>query len=50
MIDFIVKLEGALINSGLEYGLKYLPKKKAYVLEIDDTAAYILSVKEENDE
>ena len=50
MIDFIVKLEGALITAGLEYELKYLPEEGVYVLGIDGTEAFVMSVKEEVDE
>lgn len=47
MVDYIVKLEGALITAGIEYELKYLPSDDVYVLRIDDTEAFIMSVKEE---
>ena len=47
MIDLIVKLEDALRLSGVEFELRYLPKGKVYVLNIDGTEAFIMSVKEE---
>ena len=47
MIDFIVKLEGALITAGVEYELKYLPGKNVYVLCIDGTEAFVMGVKED---
>lgn len=45
MIDFIVKLEDALNNSGLEYELKRLPDlgPGVYVLRIDGTEAFIIA-------
>ena len=44
MIDFIVTLENALINSGVEYEIKYLPHDGAYVLSIDGTEAFVVGI------
>ena len=49
MIDFIVKLEMALDTAGIEYELKYLPDERVYVLGIDGTEVFLMSVKEEDE-
>lgn len=41
MIDFIVKLEMALENSGLDWELRYYPDHNMYALEIDGTTAFM---------
>ena len=48
MIDFIVKLEEILKNSGNEdWGIKYVPEKDGYLLRLDDD--FILMTKVESD-
>ena len=48
MIDFIVKLEEILKNSGNEdWGIKYVPEKDGYLLRLDED--FILMTKVESD-
>lgn len=48
MIDFIVKLEEILKNSGNEdWEIKYVPEKDGYLLRLDED--YILMTKVESD-
>ena len=48
MIDFIVKLEEILINSGNEdWSIKYVPEKHGYLLRLDED--FILMTKVESD-
>lgn len=48
MIDFIVKLEEILKNSGNEdWGIKYVPENGGYLLKFDED--FILMTKVESD-
>ena len=48
MIDFIVKLEEILKNSGNEdWGIKYVPEEDGYLIRLDEE--YILMTKVESD-
>lgn len=47
MIDFIIKLEDALIMGGVEYEIRYIPEEKQYILNIDGAEAII---KEKNND
>ena len=48
MIDFIVKLEEILKNSGnKDWGIKYAPEKDGYLLRLDED--FILMTKVESD-
>ena len=48
MIDFIVKIEEILKNSGNEdWGIKYVPEKDGYLLRLDED--FILMTKVESD-
>lgn len=48
MIDFIVKLEEILKNSGNEdWGIKYVPEEDGYLIRLDED--YILMTKVESD-
>ena len=48
MIDFVVKLEEILKNSGNEdWGIKYVPEKDGYLLRLDKD--FILMTKVESD-
>lgn len=47
MIDFIVKLEDMLRQSGYEdedWEIRYLPKEKAYVLKLDEEVIFMRKV------
>ena len=44
MINFIVTLEQALINAGVEYEIRYLPHDGVYVLSIDGTEAFVIGI------
>ena len=50
MIDFIIKLEDMLRNSGYEdWEVTYVPELKGYILKLDDDAIYMTNAKESDE-
>ena len=51
MIDFIMKLEGMLKQSGCEdWEIRYFPNEKAYVLKFDDDTIFMRKVTRKENE
>lgn len=50
MIDFIVKLEAMLNNSGYEdWEIMYKPEYEGYLVKLDDDAIFMSKVDEDSD-